>query len=162
MSNTKFHTSLLLAGLMAFGGYASAQTPLAKGDGTDNAIKANQTTGAAASDKTRADVKADAKAENKGMPVNKTGESASLPPKPSMAGEANTRADVKAGAKMPVNTGEGAEKGKPAAQTKKRMTRKQRAAAEARASSSTTLPATQMPAARADVKAEAKAANKTQ
>lgn len=161
MSNTKLHTSLLLAGLMAFGGYASAQTPLAKGDGTDNAVKATQTTGAATSDKTRADVKADAKAENKGTPVNKTGESASLPPKPSMAGEANTRADVKAGANMPVKTGEGAEKGKPTTQSKN-MTKKQRAAAEASTSSNTTLPVTQMPAARADVKAEAKAANKTQ
>lgn len=162
MSNTKLHTSILLAGLLALGGYASAQTPLAMGDGTDNTVKANQTTGAAVSDKTRADVKADAKAGNRAFPVNKSGEAADLAGKPVPAGEANTRADVKAtAAAAPVKTGEGAEKGKPTAQTKG-MTKKQRAAAEASTSSNTTLPATETPAARADVKAEAKAFNKTQ
>ncbi len=141
MSNTKLHTSILLAGLLALGGYASAQTPLAMGD---------------------ADVKADAKAGNRAFPVNKSGEAADLAGKPVPAGEANTRADVKAtAAAAPVKTGEGAEKGKPTAQTKG-MTKKQRAAAEASTSSNTTLPATETPAARADVKAEAKAFNKTQ
>ena len=143
MSNTKIRTPLLLASLLAFGGFAAAQVPLTKGDGTDNKVKAAATVNAG-SDTTRADVKADAKAANKALPVNKSGEAADLSPKPSMAGHAKTRADVKADAKMPVKTGEGVDKGKP------------------KAMSSSALPATEMPAARADVKAEAKAANKAQ
>ncbi|MES2976412.1 MAG: hypothetical protein V4757_22530 [Pseudomonadota bacterium] len=159
MSNTNIRTSILLAGLLALGGFANAQTPLTKGDGTDNKVKA-AATAPAVSDTTRADVKADAKASNKALPVNKSGEAADLSPKPSVAGEAKTRADVKADAKLPLKTGEGVDKGKGERQTKG-MTKKQRAEAEAKTSNAT-LPATDLPAARADVKAEAKAANKAQ
>jgi len=159
MSNTNIRTSVLLASLLALGGYANAQTPLTKGDGTDNKVKAAATANAG-SDTTRADVKADAKAANKALPVNKSGEGADLAGKPNPAGDVKARADVKADAKLPLKTGEGVDKGKGERQTKG-MTKNQRAAAEANTSNAT-LPATEMPAARADVKAEAKAANKAQ
>jgi hypothetical protein len=127
--NTKtLRTSMLLASLLAVGGFASAQTSTAaKGDGTDNKIKAEAaaTTG---SDKTRADVKADAKADNKAMPKNKSGEGTDLASKPVPAGEVKARADVKADAKMPLSTGEGADKG-VGETSKKAMSKKRRKAA---------------------------------
>ena len=128
MNTKNLRTSVLLASLLAVGGFASAQTTgTAKGDGTDNKVKAEAmaTTG---SDKTRADVKAEAKADNKSMPKNKSGEGADLAGKPNPAGDVKARADVKADAKMPLNTGEGADKG-VGETNKKVMSRKRRKAA---------------------------------
>jgi hypothetical protein len=123
-------TSILLATLLAAGSFATAQTTgTAKGDNTDNKVKAEAMTNGM-SDKTRADVKAGAKMENTAMSKNKTGEAADLAGKPNPAGEMKTRADVKAEAKMPLATGEGVAKGenkvdtgKSATAPKKRMKR---------------------------------------
>ena len=128
MTTKTLRTSILLASLLAIGGFASAQTAAtAKGDGTDNKVKAEAmaTTG---SDKTRADVKAEAKADNKSMPKNKSGEGADLAGKPNPAGDVKARADVKAEAKMPLKTGEGIDKGTGEVQTKA-MSKKRRKAA---------------------------------
>jgi len=56
-------------------------------------------------------VKATAKADNKAMPGNSTGEGSNLAAKPNPAGDMKTRADVKTAAKMPLATGEGVSKG---------------------------------------------------
>ena len=126
-------TSILLASLLAAGSFATAQTQgTAKGDGTDNKIKAEAMTNGT-SDKTRADVKADAKADNKSMTKNKTGEGADLAGKPNPAGDMKMRADEKADAKMPLATGEGADKGTGAVNKTqaKRMSKKKMKAASA-------------------------------
>ena len=128
MMTKSLRTSILLASPLAVGGFASAQTSgTAKGDGTDNKIKAEAMTNGT-SDKTRADVKAEAKADNKAMPKNKSGEAADLAGKPNPAGEVKARADVKADAKMPLKTGEGVDKGTGETQ-KKVMSKKRRKAA---------------------------------
>ena len=154
MNKQSLRTSVLLASLLAVGGFASAQT-LSKGDGTDNKVKAEAaaTAGTAMSDKARADVKAEARADNKAMPKNKTGEGADLAAKTYPAGDAKARADVKAEAKAPLKTGEGADKGtnKRAAKGGKKVE-----------PSVSELAPSGTPAARADAKAEAKAANKMQ
>ncbi len=111
---TKSIQSALLAGLVAFCGFAAAQTPAtAKGDNTDAKTKPAAT--AAASDKTRAEVKADAKA----TPVAKAGEGKDVA-KTEMKPEAKAtkaekkaaRAKVKANVATAKKTGEGADVGK--------------------------------------------------
>ncbi len=155
MSNKTLRTSILLASLLAVGGFASAQSTPPKGDGTDNKVKAEAaTTMKASSDKTRADVKAEAKADNKAMPKNKSGEGADVAGKPNPAGEMKTRADVKADAKAPLATGEGADKGKNIVDEGKTGRKPMKKGEK------TSMGTTDMPVARADVKAEAKAANK--
>ncbi|MBC7435065.1 MAG: hypothetical protein H7332_03225 [Bdellovibrionales bacterium] len=135
--NTKtLRSSILLASLLAVGGFATAQSATtAKGDGTDNKVKAEAAaTTTTTSDKTRADVKAEAKADNKAMamPKNKTGEGADLANKPNPAGDMKARADVKAEANMPLKTGEGADKG--VGQTEKKVVSKKRRKAASMAS----------------------------
>lgn len=155
MSKITFRTSLLLAGLMA-AGIASAQAPAQpKGDATDNKVSATAKGSMAAgetSDKTRADVKADGK-RMVGQPVNKTGEGVDKAANPYPAGEAKSRDDVKAEAKMVGKKTPMASVNKTGEPNSKSKTVQNDAA-------NSKTGTTDMAATRADVKAEAKAANK--
>ena len=92
MSKQTFRISLLLAGLMTMSGFASAQTPTSS-EAADKGAKGQVNMGV--SDKTRADVKAEAAASSRSIPKPKMGENKDPLVKPSAAGEAKTRAEVK-------------------------------------------------------------------
>lgn len=100
MSKQTLHMSLLLAGLMTISGLASAQTS-ASSEAADKGAKGQVNMGV--SDKTRADVKAEAAASNNSIPKPKMGENKDPLVKPLAAGEAKTRAEVKAEATAATN-----------------------------------------------------------
>lgn len=93
MSKKTVSMSLLLAGLMTLSGFASAQTPVSS-EAADKGAKGQVNMGV--SDKSRADVKAEAAASNRAIPKPKRGENKDVMAKPLAAGEAKTRAEVKA------------------------------------------------------------------
>lgn len=93
MSKKTVSMSLLLAGLMTLSGFASAQTPVSS-EAADKGAKGQVNMGV--SDKTRAEVKAEAAATNTAMTKPKRGENRDVLVKPSTAGKAKTRAEVKA------------------------------------------------------------------
>ncbi|MES2976532.1 MAG: hypothetical protein V4757_23165 [Pseudomonadota bacterium] len=115
MTFKNLHMSVLIAGLLAFSGFAAAQVP-AKGaaDNTDSKLKA-AAPAAGTSGMARADVKAEAKT---GMNA-KTGEGTDIAAtkavkKPTKKKAAKTRAAVKAETKAgaKVKTAEGTDLGK--------------------------------------------------